>query len=134
MNADIKFYDTSALIFGYKDIFDLEEMFVISSITLKELEEIKYSNKSEEIKYAARVITNWLKDNIDKYDVAIYTTDYDDDINHYGLPLNNDTKILACAYNYEKNEYPDELVFITNDLSLFNIANLFFGNDCVRML
>lgn len=134
MNIDTKFYDTSALILGYQTIFDSDEIFAISSITLKELEDIKQSNKSEETKYIARYITKWLKDNQDRYDVVIYTVDYDDIIHIYNLPLSNDTKILACAYHYEKSCCPDELIFVTNDLSLYNMANLFFGNECVQVM
>ena len=47
------------------------------------------------------------------------------------LEINNDTKILACAFDYDKNVHPDETYFVTNDLSLSNIANLFFGEDCI---
>ena len=36
--------------------------------------------------------------------------------------------------NYDILMHPDETVFITNDLSLFNIANLFFGEDSVQMI
>jgi predicted ribonuclease YlaK len=47
------------------------------------------------------------------------------------LMISNDTKILACAIWYDKNCHPDETVFVTNDLALRHIANLFFGNDSI---
>lgn len=120
----IKFYDTSSLLL-------LEhlptEFFIISSITIQELENIKDSNsKSEEIKAKARLISkelfaaagyeiawaspsaiNWLKDN--------------------NIEINNDTKILASAFQY-KATANTELTFITNDICLFNLAKLYFSN------
>jgi hypothetical protein len=51
----IKFYDTSSLLLKANDLFENEEPFLISSITLHELEYIKNaSNKDPDIKYAAR--------------------------------------------------------------------------------
>ena len=47
------------------------------------------------------------------------------------LEINNDIKILSCAYSYDCYEHPDETYFVTDDLSLFNIANLYFGEDCI---
>lgn len=51
----IKFYDTSSLIKKVNSLFDNNETFVISSITLEELENIKTSSKKDnDLKYAAR--------------------------------------------------------------------------------
>lgn len=59
VNNDIKFYDTSSLLLIPDDLFD--EYFVISSITLSELEEIKNSrNKDFSIKAKARHLTQFL--------------------------------------------------------------------------
>ena len=46
--------------------------------------------------------------------------------------INNDLKILASAINYDKEVHPDDTIFVTNDLALYNIANLFFGNDSIE--
>ena len=43
----------------------------------------------------------------------------------------NDMKILACAYFYDTYVHPDETVFVTNDLALQTIANLYFGEDSI---
>lgn len=52
---NIKFYDTSSLLLKANDLFDKDENFAISSITLQELESIKNAfNKDPDIKYAAR--------------------------------------------------------------------------------
>lgn len=50
------------------------------------------------------------------------------------LTITPDMKILATALDYDNRVHPDETVFITNDLSLFNIANLFFGEDSIQMI
>lgn len=47
------------------------------------------------------------------------------------LTITPDIKILACALDYDIRVHPDETIFITNDLSLQNIANLFFGEDSI---
>ena len=44
----------------------------------------------------------------------------------------NDTKILACAYDYDYYCHPDETVFVTNDLALKTIANCYFGDDSIE--
>ena len=49
------------------------------------------------------------------------------------LIINNDTRILATAIDYE-NLFPDEMIFFTNDLLLKNIANLFFGEDSIKSI
>lgn len=50
------------------------------------------------------------------------------------LSITPDLKILATACDYDCRVHPDETVFITNDLALFNIANLFFGDDSIQMV
>lgn len=40
----IKFYDTSSLLIAGEDLFNGQEKFAFSSITLQELEDIKTSN------------------------------------------------------------------------------------------
>lgn len=45
MGTNVKFYDTCSLLLGLDDIFD--EPFIISSITLKELEDIKTSSHKD---------------------------------------------------------------------------------------
>lgn len=55
-----------------------------------------------------------------------------DEIISKDLEVTNDTKILATAIDYDKKVHPDELIFVTNDLALKNIANLFFGSDSIE--
>ena len=51
-----------------------------------------------------------------------------------GIPISLDTQILATAIDYDTNVHPDETVFITNDLALKHIANLFFGEDSIQSI
>lgn len=52
---DYKFYDTSSLLLKADNLFETDEKFAISSITLSELENIKTSShKDQEVKCAAR--------------------------------------------------------------------------------
>ena len=119
------FYDTCSLLLRSNNIFDDEEQFVISSITLKELEHIKSSNtKDAETKYAARHLVQELHDNEDKYTVHIYKEAMLKPIKEADLEINEDMKILATAIDYSKTE---EIQFITNDGCLQKIAQLFFN-------
>lgn len=110
----IKFYDTSSLLLKADSLFDDQEFFAISSITLEELEHIKTSaHKDTDIKYAARKLLNVLDKHIGKYKVIYpqaYTTDP------------NDQKIMSAALRYQAEITPDELIFVTNDLCLKHLA------------
>ena len=87
-----KFYDTSSLLKKANSLED--EKFIISSVTLKELEEIKTStNKDFLIKAKARKVIKYLKNNIDsdRYKVWIYDRSMLNPIIEKSLPLNHDT-------------------------------------------
>ena len=126
----IKFYDTSSLLLKTDTLFEEDEKFAISSITLEELEHIKTAaNKDADVKYAARKLTHILDTHMGEYDVEIYSENKDKPIIKAGIAINNDAKILACALSYAKEkECEDEIVFITNDICLKHLARLFFDN------
>lgn len=133
MVIDYKFYDTCSLLLKAGTLFDNNEPFAISSITLNELEDIKTSPyKDAEQKYAARKLLHILKEHRGEYDVHIFTEDMLQPIIDKHLTITNDTKILATAINYDNTVHPDETVFVTDDNSLFEIANLFFGEDSIE--
>ena len=69
------FYDTSSLLLKANTLFeDPTEKIVISSITLKELEEIKTMyNKTSDIKFAARHVLTQLAAHTNEYEVVIFT-------------------------------------------------------------
>lgn len=114
----IKFYDTSALMVKEKFNF-YEEEYVISIITLQELENLKSSNNTdEETKHRVRKLLRFLDENLNKF---IIQPRYEESLKV------NDEKILSGAYNYglalnqnEKGYY--EYYFVTNDLAMKALA------------
>ena len=132
-NLDVKFYDTCSLLLAGEKLIQSGERFVISSITLKELERIKTSaNKDEETKYQARVLLHLLEEHKDRYKVVVHKIKYEEEIAKKGLDINDDARILSDAIWANDSEFTDRIIFVTNDLSLKNIANLFFGSDMIK--
>lgn len=130
-----KFYDTCSLLLKTNHLFDEENVkVVISSISLQELEDIKTaSDKDAEIKYSSRKLLNILNENPEAYEIWVFKEDMLNPIIEKGFNhINNDLKILACAFDYDCNVHPDETVFVTNDLALKAIANCFFGEDSIE--
>ena len=130
-----KFYDTCSLLLKTNHLFDEEDVkVVISSISLQELEDIKTANnKDAEIKYSARKLLNILNENPEAYEIWIFKEEMLKPIIEKGFDhINNDLRILACAFNYDYTQHPDETVFVTNDLALKAIANCFFGEDSIE--
>lgn len=128
MEKKIKFYDTSSLLLKADSLFEEEEKFAISSITLEELEHIKTAaNKDADVKYAARKLTHILDTHMGEYDVEIFNEGMEKPIVKAGIYINNDAKILACALSYEKKlEFGQHITFVTNDICLKHLASLFF--------
>ena len=129
----INFYDTSSLLLADESIFNSQ--FVISSITLRELEEIKTSfNKDVAVKAQARHVARLLDKHPDNYIVEEYTTKHEKIINKLKLPLSNDTKILSCALSYSKKNEDCNLdfTFITNDICLKHFARRYFEVDSIQ--
>ena len=122
----IKFYDTNALLFLQQDAFKMKDKFLISNITLKELELIKTSGtKDEEIKWKARHILNLLSEYEDKYEIEIYKSSYEDDLKILDLPTTEDSKIILCAKEaFIKRDCLDTGLFITQDLSCKKLAEV----------
>lgn len=121
-----KFYDTSSLLLET----NFEDDFIISSITLDELEHIKTAGtKSAETQTQARHLLHWLDENSNKYTVVLYQTPYIAELVKQGFEITNDLKILGCALEYSKSV---SIRFITNDLCLKHIAQLFLPIESVR--
>lgn len=119
-----KIYDTSSLLLSLETLFqNTIDKTIITSITLKELEQIKTStNKDLSIKYAARHLLHLLDENDNKYYCQIYKTDMETIIKYYELEDNNDSKILAAALKYIDTHPEEECIFYTNDLAFKKIA------------
>ena len=108
----VKFYDTCALLELQEKAFETETKFLISNITLQELENIKTSGtKDEETKWAARQLLHLLDKNNNKYEVIIFKNTYNNLLKD--LPINNDSQIIACA----KSNLGNDGIFITQDLA-----------------
>ncbi len=124
------FYDTSSLLVAASTLFDkpIDYQLIISSITLKELEYIKTAaNKDISIKHAARVLLNKLST------INYLCINYSKDMEKYisSLDLNNDAKIIACAYDFSKyNE--NDFSFYTNDLAMTELAKLYFPKEMIK--
>lgn len=137
MMNEYHFYDTSSLLMRASNLFDIEENIVISTITLQELEHIKSSNEKEPaVRASARQILHKLREYPKSYEVMVYNDEEDvlKPIRDMKLPINNDMRILGSAIHYDKYFHPDETIFITNDMALSSIANLFFGEDSVQCI
>ena len=124
MSLVIKFFDTNALLLLQEKTFEERDKFIISNISLKELEFIKTSGtKDPEIKWAARHILRLLSDNSDKYEIELYRGHYDEDLKTLDLPLNEDSKIILCAREaFIKRNCLETGIFVTEDLSCKKIA------------
>lgn len=123
----IKFYDTNAILKLQDKIF--EEKFILSSVTLQELENIKVSrNKEENVKYNARKILHLLDKYQDEYDVVVYIDAIEKYIIEKQIEITPDSKIVASAA-FSKGFLPqdEELLFVTDDISCKVIAKKIFG-------
>ena len=119
----IYFYDTCSLLNNSKEIFASKQKFIISSITINELENIKTSDKKDaETKYQARVLLRLLDKYDYLYEIATYKRRYDWILRKFSLPATNDSQIIATAYYFNKHKYKEEIIFNTNDLSCRQIA------------
>ena len=133
MNNLYYFFDTCSLLLQGNHLFDVKDYnVVISSITLQELEDIKTSTRKDpEIKFAARQLLRSLDEHVGEYEVHMFTNTMLNPLIEKDFDITNDMKILATAINYDLYVHPDEVIFVTNDLALKNIANLFFGEDSI---
>lgn len=129
-----KFYDTCSLILNKDNLFNTKERFIISSITLDELENLKSSSKTDlDNKIAVRHLLHQLDEHIWDYEVCPFREAMLNPIHEEDLSVNNDMKILATAIFYSNNINSD-IVFVTNDLSLKTIARLFFDDSQIESI
>lgn len=129
-----KFYDTCSLILNKDNLFNTKERFIISSITLDELENLKSSSKTDlDNKIAVRHLLHQLDEHIGDYEICPFKEAMLDPIHEEDLSVNNDMKILATAIFYSNNINSD-IIFITNDLSLKTIARLFFDDSQIESI
>jgi PhoH-like ATPase len=117
-----KFYDSNALLNLQEKAFVKDECFLISDITLKEIENIKTSlRKDEEIKYKARKLSKLLKlhRNDNTYKIIMqgrFKRNYKLWKNQ--LEKENDNIIIIDALSCNHKD----MVFVTDDTNCYNIA------------
>lgn len=120
------FLDTNALL-DYHDRLDELDNFILSSISLTEIENIKTSaTKDEEIKHKARAVSRYLANNDDAYDVVVVHSNHYNILDTMDLPLTNDNLIVACAYSVAQ---AGKVLFISRDLNCRIVAQRIFGLD-----
>lgn len=116
---DMKFYDTNVLL---HDKNWTKEEFLISSVTIEELESIKLSEeKNQKIRYLARKASRWLIDNPNQYEVFLF--DQNDKIIKKKFPFtidSQDKKILATAVMAKERGYLFD--FVTSDFNCYLFA------------
>ena len=116
---DYKFYDTSSLLKLVQNNAIPEERIYLSSITLKELENIKNSDKkSLDVKFAARTLANLIWERPQIFQVLFYKEYMIQPIVEAGLPISDDMRILATAIDFDNNYHPDEILFYSDDILL----------------
>lgn len=117
------FYDTCALLDQGKTIFENQQLFYISTITLQELENIKSSAlKDSEIKYKARKLIELLEQYENQYNVILYENNWDIELKQNTiLPENNDGRIILSALKMQQ-KFDDTVNFITTDYFCKRIA------------
>jgi len=121
-----KFYDTNALLELSAEL-DTLDFFYTSSIVLQELEHIKTSrNKTEDLRYKARCVSRFLRDNDEKYECVIVKDEVYNILHEYRLPETNDNLIVTCAYikNLDLN---GDIIYVSNDICCYNIAKNIFN-------
>lgn len=116
------FYDTCALLDELHNAFKTDEKFIISGLTLKELEHIKTaSNKDADVKFRARRLIHLLEDYEDKYEVMLYDSQWDSILReHIFLSDNNDSRIILSALKRSEKE---DIIFVTTDLCCKRLAS-----------
>ena len=107
------FFDTCALLHNFKK--DLPKGFYISSITLKELENMKTScHKDEEVKYQARQLRHKLEKA--DYNVELYNS-YLDEYLKEGLPVDE------LSNSFKKLFYKQKIHSIIDKSPILNSFN-----------
>ena len=122
----IKFIDTNILLSHLGDLKN-EDNFLLSSVTLTELEDIKSSkNKTEDLRYNARQAVHFLEKNPSKYNIVVYDSKIASDFSKYGLEDTPDNRIIKCA-EYARNILGyKSLVFVSDDILARLIAENYF--------
>ena len=119
------FFDTNSLLNLGEKAF--EEFFIISQITLEEIENIKVdSGKDGEVKYKARRLARLLDEKEDQYEIVPDDYRVEEVVQNKKLSLTPDNIIVASAYLYSKL-YDSSILFVSDDINLKFISKKIFG-------
>lgn len=127
MKNILKVYDTSALL-DLSDNLVLDETCYVSTLVIRELENIKTSfNKDESVKAKARQVVRVLRASNFTYNVRNHA-DIEKLVKKYAnvLPDNTDSRILLEAHSQIK--FYNEVRFYTGDYTLYLFGNHLFDN------
>ncbi len=106
------------------DVLEKEDFFILSSVSIEELEDIKTNrSKDDDVKYRARKAVRFLNEHPEKYEVIVYR-DYWSEV-----PINNitaDQRIIICALHAQKDGQKD-IIFCSDDILARLIAKNDFG-------
>lgn len=123
-----KFFDSSSLLELSENDFKELDNFIISSVTLQEVENIKSSfSKDDSIKHKARNVSRLLNKYRDKYHAIILENKHYDILNGLRLPFTNDNLILASAFDYYNNI--SHIILCTQDNNMRIIGHSIFKLD-----
>lgn len=129
---EILFLDTNAIMdlaYSGKDI----DHFVLSSITLMELEHIKTGNKDQITKYKARKAIRFLDGHPEKYEVVVYNDEIAEVIKSLHLSEESpDNKICGCC-KYYTDKSDKKVLFLSNDICCRSIAGIIFDLNISRL-
>ena len=121
------FLDTNSLLNLGAKAFEEAEPFVISQISLEEIEDIKVdSRKDGEVKYKARIVARRLDENEEKYEVVPYDSMVEDRVFQKNISLTPDNIIVASADLYSEH-YNVPILFVSDDINLKFISKKIFG-------
>lgn len=128
----ILFYDTCALLnLGKENLKTKDKTKInISSITLKELEDIKQNrNKTDDIRIKAGEISKFIRENPNKFNVVLYNNLMEVILDDKWLSYTPDLGIIASAcYLFNQLENKDkECIFVTSDNNCANYAKKCFN-------
>lgn len=124
----MKFYDTCSLLLAQEKVFEDDEIFGVSSVTLQEIESIKTSsNKDENIKFKARKLIKLLDKNYEKYKVFTPNIKLLDEFN---LQVNNDNLIIITAFELSKEQ---DIIFYSDDICCKTIARQICGLNVISI-
>ena len=80
----------------------------------------------------AEFVLSYIYQHPEEFEIYFFKEPMMDKIYEMGLPRDAEMEILAAAIDYETRYHPDEMILITDNLYLYNVANLFFGDGVIQ--